>query len=84
MNWNVLDIAYEYKKKKLDEAEREGYEKARKLYKKKIAELKTNFEKLRKKGNSEIQEALDLINDIMKEISDTEMKIADLEIVLND
>ena len=79
----VLDLIYRYKSKKLKEAEEKGYAEARRLYKKKIRELKDNLELLKKKGDAELQELASLITDAIKEISDAETKIAELEIVLN-
>lgn len=79
----VLDLIYRYKSKKLKEAEEKGYAEARRLYKKKIRELKDNLELLKKKGDAELQELAKLITDAIKEISDAETKIAELEIVLN-
>lgn len=79
----LLDLIYRYKSKKLKEAEKKGYEEARQLYRKKIRELKDNLELLRKKSSAELQELAKLITDTIKEISDIETKIAELEIVLN-
>lgn len=79
----VLDLIYRYKSKKLKEAEEKGYAEARKLYRKKIRELKDNLELLKKKGDAELQELASLITDAIKEISDAETKIAELEIALN-
>lgn len=79
----VLDLIYHYKSKKLKEAEEKGYAEARSLYRKKIRELKDNLELLKKKGDAELQELAKLITDAIKEISDVETKIAELEIALN-
>ena len=79
----VLDLIYRYKNKKLKDAEEKGYEEARRLYQKKIKELEDNLEKLKNKGNTELQELAKLIADAIKEISVTETKIAELEIILN-
>ena len=79
----VLDLIYLYKSKKLKEAEEKGYAEARRLYKKKIRELKDNLELLKKKGDAELQDLSSLIIDAIKEIFEAETKIAELEIVLN-
>lgn len=79
----ILDLIYRYKSKKLKEAEEKGYAEARRLYRKKIRELKDNLELLKKKGDAELQELAELITDAIKEISNIETKIAELEIVLN-
>lgn len=79
----VLDLIYHYKNKKLQEAEAKGYEAARKIYKAKIRELKDNLERLKSTGDKEIQEMCALIRDVLKEISNAETKIAELEIALH-
>lgn len=79
----VLDMIYMYKSKKLKEAEEKGYSEARRLYRKKIRELKDNAERLKIKGNVGVQELMNLISDAIREISEAETKIAELEIALN-
>lgn len=79
----VFDLVYMYKNKKLKEAEEKGYQEARRLYKKKINELKENLDRLKNKGDAELQELAELITDVIREIADAESKIAELEIALN-
>ena len=79
----ILDLIYRYKSKKLKEAEEKGYTEARRLYRKKIRELKENLELLKKQGDAELQELASLITDAIKEIADVETKISELEIALN-
>lgn len=79
----VLDLIYHYKNKKLQESEAKGYAEARSLYKRKIRELKDNLERLKSKGTKEIQDLTQLIANVLKEISDAEAQIAELEIALN-
>ena len=67
----------------MQEAEAKGYEAARKIYKAKIRELKDNLERLKSTGDKEIQEMCALIRDVLKEISNAETKIAELEIALH-
>lgn len=68
---------------KLNEAEVKGYEEAKLLYEQKIRELQENLKTLRNKGTSEMQELMVLISDIMQEISEEEMAIAELKIILH-
>lgn len=79
----VLDLIYRYKGQKLKNAEEKGYAEARQLHRKKIKELKDNLERLRAKGEAEIRDLANLIADAIEEISESETKIAELEIVLN-
>lgn len=79
----IFDLIYRYKSKKLKEAEEKGYAEAKRLYKNKIKELRNNLELLKKKGNAEMQKMAKLITDTIKELSDAETKIAELEIALN-
>lgn len=82
ITFGVLGIIYNHKEMKLKEAEQRGYAEVRKLYENKVEILKRNLKELKKKGANEIQELLDLINDLFDAISDEEMKIAELKIVL--
>jgi chromosome segregation ATPase len=79
----LVDLIYSYKEKKLRAAEGKGYAEAKQIYENKINELKENLRKLKKKGDSEIQEMMNLINDTIDEIIEAETHIAELEIVLN-
>lgn len=81
--FGLIDIIYNYKEKKLRAAEEKGYAEAKEIYKNKINELKENLKKLKKKGDSEIREMMNLINDVITEIIEEETQIAELEIVLN-
>lgn len=78
----IFDLVYAYKSKKMREAEEKGYAEAGRLYRTKILELKDNFSLLKNKRDKEIQELIVLISDVIKEISDAEMKIAELKIAL--
>lgn len=78
----LLDIAYDHKVKKLREAERDGYLKAKKLYEEKIGKLKKELEELKRKGSAEIQEMSNMIIEILDAIADEQMKIAELKILL--
>ncbi len=79
---DILGLIYNHKEKKLREAEQRGYAEARKLYEKKIARLKKKLLELKNKGSKEIQKLLDMINDLFDAISEEQMKIAELKILL--
>lgn len=81
--FGLIDIIYNYKERKLRAAEEKGYAEAKEIYENKINELKENLRRLKKKGDSEIQEMMNLINDVITEIIEEETQIAELEIVLN-
>lgn len=73
---------YGYKKKKFIEAEQQGYEEARKLYEKKIGRLQRRLAILKDNGDTKINEMINMIERIMNEIADEQMRIADLRILL--
>jgi hypothetical protein len=80
---SLVDCIYSYKEKKRRAAEEKGYAAAKDIYENKIKELKVNLLNLKNKGDSEIQEMMNLINDAINEIIEAETQIAELEIVLN-
>lgn len=79
---NAFALIYCYKKKQLRDATQEGYIEARELYEKKRKKLKKDLKDLKDKGSKEIQELINTINDILSTISEEQMKIAELEILL--
>ena len=79
----LIDYNYNYKSKKMKEAEEKGYREARNLHMKKIRELSNNLRNLKEKKDAELQKLVELITDAIKEIADVETKIAELRIVLN-
>ena len=79
---DILGLIYNHKEKKLRKAELRGYAEARELYEEKIARLKKNLLELTSKGSKEIQELFDMINDLFDAISEEQMKIAELKILL--
>ena len=52
------------------------------LYENKIQKLRDNLKVLKNKGNKELQDLLDLIDDVLKAISEEKMKIAELKVLL--
>lgn len=80
--FSLIDLLYHYKNRRLQEYEEEGYQEARKIYRRKIRELTDNLEQLKKKAAKEIQEEMSLIQDALMEVSELEAKIAEMEIAL--
>lgn len=79
---DIFELIYTLKKIKLQEAEQRGYQEAKELYEVKIAGLRNDLEALKKKGDAEIQELIDMSNDILEAIADEQMKIAELNLLI--
>lgn len=79
---DILGLIYSHKEKKLREAERQGYAEAEELYEKKIFSLQRELDVLKEKGNAEIRRLVSLTADVLSAISDEQMKIAALRIML--
>jgi hypothetical protein len=80
----LLDIIYSYKEKKLKKAEQKGYSEAKELYEEKIEKLKADLNKLKSKGSKEVKKMINLISDILDEIIENQMQIAELKILLKE
>lgn len=78
----ILDLIYSYKEKKLRKAEQAGYLEAKELYEEKIAKMKNDLQEIKKKGNADIKNLLDMISDLFDAIAEEQMNIADLKILL--
>ena len=81
-DFSILGMIYKHKERKLHEAEQRGYIEAKELYEAKIEKLKSELSALKEKGNAEIKKLLNLIDEILGEIVDEQMKIAELKILL--
>ncbi len=79
---DIIGMVYDYKKKKLIEAEHRGYVEARELYEDKLKNLKQELREEKRKGYTEIQNLVDLMCDVFEEISGIQMEVAGLEILL--
>ena len=82
ISFGILDIIYSHKEKKLKKAEQKGYLEAKELYEEKINKLKVELNLLKEKGHGEIKELVDLISDVLDEIVENQMKIAELRILI--
>lgn len=79
--FDVIGIIIHHKERRLREAKQHGYIEARKLYVEKIDRLKKDLAALKIKGNSEIEEMIHMINEILEAISGEQMKIAELKML---
>ena len=79
---DILGIIYSYKEKKLRQAEQSGYVEAKKLYETKIQKLKEELIKLKEKGDRETKTLLNQIYQLIDVITEEEMKIVELKILL--
>ena len=82
-SFSALDIICSYKERKMQKAEERGYQEARELYLEKIEKLKVKLEELKKKSSKKLKELTDMAKEIMSDIADEELKIAELQILLN-
>lgn len=78
----LFGLVVAVRKKQQIEAKQRGYCEAKELYEEKIEKLQKDLQELKKKGSKEIGELLDLISDILEVISEKQMKVAELEILL--
>ena len=81
-NTSLLDLIYIHKKNKLTKVEQTGYLEARELYEEKISRMKKDLQELQKNGNADIKKLLDMISDLFDAIAEEQMKIANLNILL--
>ena len=79
---SLLDLIYIYKKKNLAKVEQTGYLEARELYEEKISKMKEEFQGLQNNSNADIKKLLDMISDLFDAIAEEQMKIANLNILL--
>lgn len=77
----ILDLVYSHKEKKLAESIWKGYLEAKDIYKKKIRELKDEYEEKLKKGNEGLEKLVSTMDDIMNDIAAEQMKIAELSLL---
>lgn len=78
---DLISLLHGYREKKLREAERKGYNRAKSEYDIKINALKREFKELQNMSNLKIGELYELISDVLIAISEERMKIATLTIV---
>lgn len=79
---DILGFIYSVKELELKEARQKGYMEAKELYEEKIEKLQKELQKLKKEGNKDIQKYLEMINDLLDAISQKQMEIAELRVLL--
>lgn len=80
-SFDIVDIIYKHKEKKLHRAEQQGYEEAREIYIKKLEKEKLKLQQYMNKISSEKKNMVKLINEVLEEIASNETKIAELKIL---
>lgn len=83
-SWDMMRLITDSKLRKRKEAEKAGYSEAKKLYEGKLKSLRDKLEQEKVNGNKKLKDYSELITKVLNEIEDTQMKIADLEIVLQE
>lgn len=83
-NTSVIEGIYFYKKRKFIKARQQGYEEARDLYERKISALQNQLAQLKRQGDKKTKELLTMMEKILFSISEEQMKIADLHILLDE
>lgn len=79
ITWSILERKWRRKK-----AEKEGYLEAKQLYEEKLDVLRRKLEEEKANASRQMKKYADLISDILREIEETQMKIADLKIALGE
>lgn len=82
--WDMMNFITDSRMQKRKVAEKAGYSEAKQLYERKLNSLhdKLNIEK--ENGSKQLKEYADLIANILKEIENEKIKIADLKIALQE
>ena len=74
----ALDLMYLYKKKKLETAEKEGYEEAREIYEKKLAGLRDNLRRIVAETDEMLRQYAEIYEELLDEITAVKTGIAEL------
>lgn len=69
---------YLYKKKKLETAEKEGYEEAREIYEKKLAGLRDNLRRIVAETDEMLRQYAEIYEELLDEITAVKTGIAEL------
>ncbi len=79
---NLIDLLYSVKERQRLNAEKEGYIEAKAVFEQKLDSLKKELEALKVKGNIELNEFIDLLNDLMTGIAKEKAKLAELKAMM--
>ena len=83
-SWDMMRFITDSRMRKRKEAEKAGYSEAKRLYEGKLKSLRDKLEQEKANANRQLKDYADLISKVLAEIEDTQMKIADLEIALQE
>lgn len=83
-SWDMMRFITDSRMRKRKEAEKAGYSEAKRLYEGKLKSLRDKLEQEKANASRQLRDYTELISKVLSEIEDTQMKIADLEIVLQE
>lgn len=83
-SWDMMRFITDSKMRKRKEAERAGYSEAKQLYERKLRSLRDKLTQEKVNASRQLKDYAELIAKVLAEIEDAKMKIADLEIVLQE
>ena len=79
---NVFELVLRYRRGIFDKEEIKGYEEAKVMYEKKMESMKKDLKNLKIDEDRETQKLRKIVNEILDNISEEEMNIADLKLAL--
>lgn len=83
-SWDMMRFITDSRMRKRKEAEKAGYSEAKQLYEEKLKKLRSKLEQEKVNASRQLKDYADLISKVLAEIEDTQIKIADLEIALQE
>lgn len=83
-SWDLMRFITDSRMRRRKEAEKVGYSEAKQLYEKKLKSLRDKLEQEKENASRQLKDYANLISKILAEIEDNQMKIADLEIALQE
>lgn len=83
-SWDMMRFITDSRMRKRKEAEKAGYSEAKQLYEEKLKKLRSKLEQEKVNASRQLKDYADLISKVLTEIEDTQIKIADLEIALQE
>lgn len=81
---DILGMVYQYKERKFRKAEQRGYLEVKKWYEARINDLKSKLATLKREGNDEILEMINMMSKLLETIAEKEMQVAELKIFSDD
>ena len=81
---SIFGMIADSRRRKMREAEKDGYAEARSLYEGKLRKLRERLSQLKESGTKKINEYISLTEEVLKEMEKIQMQIADMEILLQE